>query len=229
MTGKEIIAEVIKDAGCSAELFFGRDRSAQVVAARKVAVIRLSETGLSPAQIGALMLRDRTSILYHLRPGMRAARSAACAKRWAEGKPERDAAAVLRAAAKAEARAAAKVAAAEQAAIKGNHSRPWSDTDSATATRMLDEGATNADFRRTLGRTLVAAKSHVRDLRAIKRRQEADALSPRDMLGIPPDVLAEARARVTAPRSLTAWAFGDPAPGFSAYDRRSLHATEAGT
>lgn len=36
----------------------------------------------------------------------------------------------------------------------------------------------------------------------------------------PPEALAEALARANAPRSLSAWFFGDPPPGYSALDGR---------
>jgi hypothetical protein len=231
MTGKEIIAEIIRDTGCRAEDFYGRDRSPNLVAARKAAAIRLSELGLSQVQIGALMFRDRTSILYYLRPDMHAARAAICAKRWADGKPAREAAAKVRAEARAAAKSDAKaVIMAKRLRAGANGYLPWSDEDTATATKMLAAGAKDIEFRKAVGRSRAAAKGRVREVQAEKRRAANEAKAPSEFSNVPPDVLAEARARTLAPRSLTAWAFGDPAPGFSAYDRRpsALQSVEAG-
>jgi hypothetical protein len=92
------------------------------------------------------------------------------------------------------------------------------------------------DFKREVGRSKEAAKRHLQyvndpnvrkrhqlkmvELRAAQKRGELIAAS-KEPSGPPPKILWEALERATKPRSLTAWICGDPAPGWSALERRT--------
>jgi hypothetical protein len=55
--------------------------------------------------------------------------------------------------------------------------------------------------------------------RVVPPRYQKRAASKDD--AVPPEVIADAIRRATAPRSVTAWICGDPAPGQSALERRA--------
>lgn len=107
--------------------------------------------------------------------------------------------------------------------------KPWSEEERAIARRLLEEGAKNRIFVDQLGRTRKGAVSHIRlfDHRRDRSQEPArierkGARSVPNARGIqiPETVLDEAAKRMSASRSITAYVFGDPPPGYSALDKR---------
>lgn len=111
----------------------------------------------------------------------------------------------------------------------------WTEVDTLMARRMLARKATDEEFLKVLGRTKSAAFSRIqwldcpmyRDRKAERKRRER-AKNPVAKLRmsrgrtIPDGVLEDRDRRNLAPRSITAFVFGDPAPGHSALDLRNL-------
>jgi hypothetical protein len=97
--------------------------------------------------------------------------------------------------------------------------RTWSDEDTDIARQMLVNAEPSEAFLAKLGRAETAARERIKrvDSRAkVERRATAEGI-----IKAPPQIVEDAMRRARAPRSLTAIAFGDPAPGFSALDRRN--------
>jgi hypothetical protein len=118
--------------------------------------------------------------------------------------------------------------------------RLWTVEDTAEARRLVFADAPNVVCIESLGRSRSACRARIRyvdneDVRikmSSRGRNRAPnksksrginhiAEKPR---GVPDDVIADAERRACAARSLTAWVFGDPAPGFSALDRKGAAA-----
>lgn len=110
-----------------------------------------------------------------------------------------------------------------------NFKSKWNDEDTKMARRMLLENATEEEFIEAFGRGRKSAQDrmrHVDGLRHRDRRRSApvhtDAIAhPK---GIPADVIEDALKRACAERSITSLLCGDPAPGWSALDKRELRA-----
>jgi len=87
--------------------------------------------------------------------------------------------------------------------------KDWTKEEAALALRMLEEGATDAEFRARLGRSksCVRAKRD-RELSAYFRWSAAGNQPSRITLSA--EVLADRARRALAPRSLTAVLMGDP-------------------
>ena len=98
----------------------------------------------------------------------------------------------------------------------------WTNEEIALARRMLAEKRPDSEFRERLGKSKSAASARI--FRANHHEAIADWTTlrlPREpRIEVPPEVRADADRRAGAPRSLTAWQFGDPAPGCSALDKR---------
>jgi hypothetical protein len=97
--------------------------------------------------------------------------------------------------------------------------RTWTSEDTDIARQMFVNAEPSEAFLAKLGRPESAARERIKrvDLRAkLERRVAATGLSRASAKAI-----EDAARRAVAPRSLTAIAFGDPAPGFSMLDRRN--------
>ena len=108
----------------------------------------------------------------------------------------------------------------------------WTPEDETLARELLAQRAPNAVFREKLGRSKNAANSHfyyksgARPYRDVRRKREllgdgevggtsvVASFRPSD------ELLAEAKQRADAPRTITMLLCGDPPVGFSALDKR---------
>lgn len=98
-------------------------------------------------------------------------------------------------------------------------SKTWTDDDTDVARKMLADGEGEEVFLSRLGRTRAAAVDRVKRMNHKAARDGLPAMARASS-----EALADARRRAIAPRSLTAWLCGDPAPGRSALDRRGASA-----
>ena len=98
----------------------------------------------------------------------------------------------------------------------------WTEEETRIARRLMQENAPEEEYRRLLGRSKVCARARLERVDYFSaggsRRSEPEALT------VPTSVWIERATRLGAPRSLTASIFGDPAPGFSALDRKRASA-----
>jgi hypothetical protein len=113
-------------------------------------------------------------------------------------------------------------------------SQRWSDADTKLAIEMIDSDAPEREFLKVFGRTKNAAYSRARYVTDAEFREKrllrdrANRARNSNAVGHivtassspPAHIFVEARERANAPRSLTAWLCGDPAPGTSMLDRR---------
>lgn len=97
-----------------------------------------------------------------------------------------------------------------------NKFKVWSAEDTAIARQMFVNQGPSEAFLAKLGRPETAARERIKRVDS-RAKTEARAALPK----IPTRVVLDAVRRATAPRSLTALAFGDPPPGYSALDRRN--------
>jgi hypothetical protein len=116
-------------------------------------------------------------------------------------------------------------------------SRPTEWTDSETEAARANYHLPPDEFRRKTGRTKQAAKAHLRYVSRpeVRERKNAQKVALRlarkenplpkvelnTAVAPPPEVIIDAIKRASAPRTLTAIICGDPAPGFSALERRA--------
>jgi predicted nucleotidyltransferase len=116
-------------------------------------------------------------------------------------------------------------------------SRRWTDEEWARAEQLLTEGYAIKTVATMLGRTVreVCSKKQWMQMSADKRERKALQKQQRRAeqkegvkinraefkIYVPEDAVADRNARVAADRSLTAFVFGDPPPGWSALDRRT--------
>lgn len=119
-------------------------------------------------------------------------------------------------------------------------SRRWTDEEWAQAKQLLDQGYAVKNVAKITGRTvrqvcskkqwmLMSAEDRERKAlqKALRRSEQGEVLKINradDAISIPEDRVADRNARVMADRSLTAFVFGDPPPGWSALDRRGAQA-----
>lgn len=106
----------------------------------------------------------------------------------------------------------------------------WTDAETNEAREMLKRDAHDSEFRHRFGRPKASAVYRLRYVDDPRLKDRLAALRPPCTGGleldvsrpksIPDSVIADAMKRRLAPRSLTASICGDPAPGFSALDRR---------
>jgi hypothetical protein len=105
-------------------------------------------------------------------------------------------------------------------AMFGGLINPWTDDETALARRMFAEGKPDSEFRRLLGRSKFSARTRLYRLHFPTDGYDWLDLPREKRFDVPPEAWAEASRRFSAPRTLTAWICGDPAPGFSALDQR---------
>lgn len=105
----------------------------------------------------------------------------------------------------------------------------WTDEATLRARQLIAEKADVETYMRELGRSKAAAFARVRyadDPDAYREGRNRDkrgaVTAPKkiERFYIPDDVLQAAARRSLAERSITALIFGDPAPGYSALDRK---------
>ncbi len=118
-------------------------------------------------------------------------------------------------------------------------SQRWTDFQTSKARELLAQGVGEREFRLAIGRSRAAAFARIKYLddpvfrerciqNATRNRKKYEAREPTDPSYlyvepkpvIPEQLLLDARERLLAARSITAMLCGDPAPGFSALDRR---------
>lgn len=116
----------------------------------------------------------------------------------------------------------------------------WTDAETAKARQLIAEDIGEREFFQIMKRSKATAKLRLKylddpafRLRALDnarqnrkdyRRRVASSCITHNRATVhadaPEDVRRAAAMRLTAARSITAWVFGDPPPGFSALDRR---------
>jgi hypothetical protein len=97
----------------------------------------------------------------------------------------------------------------------------WTKEELELARRLLKERKPDSEFRKLLGRSKAHAQRvvlYTPELLNHDRRALDLSIEPR--IDVPPHVRADANRRAMAPRTLSAWICGDPAPGQSALDKR---------
>lgn len=96
----------------------------------------------------------------------------------------------------------------------------WTPAETATARHLIDCGASDEQCIAAVGRNRKACWT-----RLDRERYNASVyFKPHPRVNPEPRSLEEATKRALAPRSITAFVFGDPAPGWSALDRREQRA-----
>jgi hypothetical protein len=123
----------------------------------------------------------------------------------------------------------------------GNGQNLWSSEETSRARKLLARNATAEEFRIELGRSKAAAQARILYLDNPRSRERTKERAYRQKMGeradpmptgiqaerprsIPPHLVVEARQRSAAARSITAFVFGDPPPGYSALDKRTAEA-----
>jgi hypothetical protein len=97
--------------------------------------------------------------------------------------------------------------------------KAWSAEDTDIARQMFVNKEPSEAFIAKLGRSESASRERVKRANErvnVERRATAGGIAK-----APAQVVEDAVRRARAPRSLTALAFGDPPPGYSALDRRN--------
>jgi hypothetical protein len=79
----------------------------------------------------------------------------------------------------------------------------------------MDNKASDAEFRKVLGRSKLSAKSHLNRSEFGNVRTQP---IPLDRITVPDEVIAAAVKRAQAPKTFTGSIFGDPPIGYSALD-----------
>lgn len=225
MTGQEIIASVLARTGVSEADFFSKSRIRPITAARKLAIQELSVLNLSASAIGRIVGLDHVTVLYWQRPEMRERRRLAYASQYVP-RPRKPASPKAPRPRKPRPR---KV----PARIERDQCFYTPEQD-AIARDLLARGANDSECIRILGRDRGSIRKRIRRLddpefqercreyhrkRQEKRRETGKVGLP--LKDVTVAQAEDARARAVAPRSLTAWTFGDPPPGHSALDRRN--------
>lgn len=98
----------------------------------------------------------------------------------------------------------------------------WTAQETELAEKLIFDGASDAVCRSLLGKSRQACRDRV--IRAQNQREGiSNAVNHyvNTRIDIPPEVEADRDRRLLAQRSLTATLLGDPAPGFSALERRA--------
>lgn len=71
MESKPIIREVSERYGISPLDIVGPRKNGVIAAARREVMVRLKALGMTAPQIGRIVKRDASTVLYHISPGMR--------------------------------------------------------------------------------------------------------------------------------------------------------------
>ncbi len=84
---------------------------------------------------------------------------------------------------------------------------------------MLADRRPESEFQRVLGRSKSQAYQKIHSLRSPIEGLDWLKLPMQKRVVVPDHVWTDANRRLNAPRTLSAWICGDPAPGYSALDR----------
>lgn len=221
MTGKEIIADVLKRTRVSRADFFGPYRTSRTTAARRLAIAEMTEAGMKVSVIARAMQRNHVTILYWQNEDMRRQRSAYYKTYNEEKKANRPA------------RTNTKTTPEQRQCLldllASNQVDQMMEMQARLGvypgyTRRLECERRLRDLRaRGIEPPRRRAKRRPQKLRLSKAiAAEPVKLPRRDAtIAVPQSSLDDARVRATARLSLTASAFGDPPPGYSALDRRN--------
>lgn len=229
MTGKEIIASVLARTGVSENGFFGPGREPAQTAARAMAIREMDQIGMSTSAIARIVRRDRTSVRYWQRDEVRQERSAYYQAYYEQRKSET--------AQNAKPKAVRPRRQAKPKVIlppARQHACFYTAAEDVIARELFNSDALTEECLRVLGRGRDSVRKRVRYLddpafhersRARDRRRQPDrcrrAEDAPPVSKVCPALVEDAANRAVAPRSLTAWSFGDPPPGYSALDRRN--------
>ena len=104
----------------------------------------------------------------------------------------------------------------------------WTEQERQLAANLVAQGVSREEFRREMnGRTKEAYQAHLRYLKnpwrsRSRARSEGELVNhvPSPSVIVPEECIADAMARASAPRSITAWICKDPPPGWSALDKK---------
>lgn len=110
--------------------------------------------------------------------------------------------------------------------------RRWTEEEEKTALELLASGARPEAFTLKLGRSRNNVTAHfyyknhkevINEKDRLQRNSSNGAKGPVHAAVQPSDsMVVDAIYRLTAPRTVTAWVCGDPAPGYSALDAQKL-------
>jgi hypothetical protein len=95
---------------------------------------------------------------------------------------------------------------------------PWTDEETEIARQMFAAREPDSEFRRRLGRSKQLAWQRIYRISFPEKSIPACLVDVR--VDVPEGAWNDADRRANAPRSLTAWFFKDPPPGYSALDQR---------
>ena len=104
--------------------------------------------------------------------------------------------------------------------IFGGSIKPWTQEETALARRMLAAGKPDSEFHRVFGRSKLKARLRLWRLARPTQGYDWLGLPMQERIDVPAEAWADASRRLNAPRTLSAWICGDPAPGYSALDKR---------
>ncbi len=97
----------------------------------------------------------------------------------------------------------------------------WTPEETELARQMLLDRESPEAFVLKTGHTKQAARDRINRTRHNQELKTGLGIRGTSaIIKVAPDVMQEAWSRNSAPRTLTAWLMGDPAPGRSAGDRR---------
>jgi hypothetical protein len=224
MTGKEIIASVLKRTGVSAEDFFGKSRPAYLTAARATAIRELTAAGLTVQAIARAMCRDHGTVIYWQSADFRAKRKA-----YYEARSAAQPAKVITG------RVVKRLGLDARGQLLALYAEGRLDEVRALQlahgvcdryVEKLSSRLRRADCRRRgvpLPVTPRPKKRKPQKLSFSKAIAAGPVVAPRAeaSVNVPPGAFDEARRRAAVRMSITSSFFGDPPPGYSALDRRN--------
>lgn len=227
MTGNEIIANVLARTGISDADFFGPLRTSRMTDARRMAIADMTAAGMTVSEIARAIRRNHATVMYWQSEDMRRHRKAYYEAYHAEKRAELQ----------------------PRSRVKTTLAQRQNLLALLAANQIDDMLAMQASLGVYPGYTRRhACEIRLRDLRArgieppprrAKRRPQKLRLSKaiatepvkpwRDEkpISVPAGAIDEARLRAAVARSITASAFGDPPPGYSALDRRNASEARA--
>lgn len=100
----------------------------------------------------------------------------------------------------------------------------WTPETLAMGRSLIDRHATEEEFRAATGHSRLSFHSRVQTDKKRREREQRASVDPHQRLvrplAAPSEAVEDAHRRMAAPRSITAFVFGDPPPGYSALDKR---------
>ncbi|MGM4906286.1 hypothetical protein AB8B21_05585 [Tardiphaga sp. 866_E4_N2_1] len=226
MSAEEIIADVLKRTRVSEEDFFGPFRAPRFTVARALAISEMTHAGMTKMAIARAIRRNHVTVVYWQRAEFRQKRKAYYENYNTVRRAGREKRPLTQVKATREQRAQLLGLLAEgrldemvalQASLGVN----------ATYTRRLASRIRMDDLRRRGIEAPERKKGRQKQPQKIRVSKLVAAEPPLPVfkdrpVKVPSHLLDDARRRAVAQRSLTAVAFGDPPPGYSALDRREM-------